>query len=205
MLKGFKGALTITYTISGGSLLYPPSSRSRALELLWVQPKIVVYAAFSTLPLKNTSNTSGIAVFSRFPRTEHPWARSELLWGTTEHAAYAAFSAVLLHKHDKLRPFPQSIHVPTMITFPQTPSGPTEHPCANHDNVPTNSVRAHTASHVPTMITSRQTPSVPAEHPCELRRPVQKLCNFQHFLAFVITKTRVFASCRKRAKRARTR
>ena len=37
-------------------------------------------------------------------------------------------------------------HVPTMITSRQTPSVPTQHPCANHDDVQTNSVRSSRAS-----------------------------------------------------------
>ena len=46
----------------------------------------------------------------------------------------------------RLHPFPQSIHVATMITFPQTLSSPTEYPCGNHDNFPTNSIHSHRAS-----------------------------------------------------------
>ena len=46
----------------------------------------------------------------------------------------------------RLHPFPQSIHVPTMLTSRQTPSGLREHPCANHVYVLADSIRPHRAS-----------------------------------------------------------
>ena len=66
----------------------------------------------------------------------------------------------------RLHPFPQSIHVPTMITSrsdsihrpDQTPSIPGEHPCANHDIL---------------IYPPDQTTSIPAEHPCANHDNVQ--------------------------------
>ena len=85
-----------------------------------------------------------------------------------------AVSVLQDNVQSRLHPFPQSLHVPTMITsrsdpihsrraskcqswerLDQTPSVPGEHPCANHDNV---QIRPHPfpqSIRVPTMITSR--------------------------------------------------